>query len=83
MGTSGLGAAPALGIRHFPGDGDGPRLGWAVGPQVGPAWWSPWPGRAGLWGAGDWPCCGDAGTGTDGPREADMGSWALRALTIN
>jgi len=41
--------------RHGPGmvgqghgHGDGLRLGWDGGPQVGPAWWGPWPGRAGL-----------------------------------
>lgn len=30
------------GIRHIPGDGRSP--GWAVGP----AWWPPWTGKAGL-----------------------------------
>lgn len=31
----------------------------------------------GLWGAGDQHCCGIAGAGDDGPKGADMGSWAL------
>lgn len=31
--------------------------------------WCPWPGRAGLWGAGDWPCSAVAGSETDGPEE--------------
>lgn len=36
---------------------------------------SPW-GRAGLWGAGDWPCCGINGAGAEmGPRGAAMRSW--------
>lgn len=36
---------------------------------------SPW-GRAGLWGAGDWPCCSIAGAGAEtGPRGAAMKSW--------
>lgn len=49
-------------------------------PQVGPAWWGPWPGRA--VGCGQLES-GDGGAGTDGPRGAGMGSWTLRALTVN
>ena len=30
-------------------------------------------GRAGLWGAGDQPCCGTAGAGTDGPGGLNWG----------
>jgi len=32
----------------------------------GPAQSGPWLSRAGLWGAGEWPCCGISGAGTDG-----------------
>lgn len=39
----GTGATPALGIRYLPGDG--PRLGWDVGPWMGLAQLAPWPGR--------------------------------------
>ena len=34
---------------------------------------APWPGRAGLWGAGDQPCCGIAGAGTDWPEGLKWG----------
>lgn len=37
----------------------------------------PWLGRAGLWGAGDKPCCGIAGARADGSSGRDMGSWAV------
>lgn len=57
------GAPPRLPLRGTwapPGGGGGRRwgiqglsMGWDVGPQVGPAWWGPWPGKAVLWGAGD------------------------------
>lgn len=47
------------------GTGRGP--GWAAGPWLGLAWRGPWLGRAALWGPGDRPCCGTAGTGTDSP----------------
>lgn len=62
------GAAPAAGIKHLPGDrnGDRPRLGWDMGPCQGLAQWSPWPGRAGLWGAPDGPCCSVTGAGAGG-----------------
>ena len=33
----------------------------------GPGSVGPWPGRAELWGAGDWPCCSIAGARADGP----------------
>ena len=36
---------------------------WACGPSLG----DPWAGRAGLWGAGDQPCCGITGAGADSP----------------
>jgi len=39
----GTGEAPALGIRHLPGDRDRLRLGQDVDPQVNPAWNGPWP----------------------------------------
>ena len=45
------GAAPAPGIEHSPGDGDGLRPGRDVGLWVGSAQQGPWLGRAGLWGA--------------------------------
>jgi len=49
-----------------------------VGPQVGLARQDPWPGRAGLWGAGDQPCCGVTGAGADGPGGLEWGP-GLRA----
>jgi len=59
----GAGAAPAT--RHLPGDHGGRDM----GPQ---ARRGPWPGRAGLWGAGARPCCDVTGAGADrGP-----GPWA-------
>ena len=55
-----------------------PRPGQVVGPWVGLARQGPWLGRAGLWGAGDQPCCSITGAGADGPREATQGPgpWA-------
>jgi len=50
--------SPSPGCRAPPWDG---------GPRVGPARRGPWPGRAGLWGAGERPCCSVAGAGADGP----------------
>ena len=50
-GTGQLGgtrAAPAPGIVHLPGDGNGLRLGWDVHLQVGLAQQHPWQDRAGL-----------------------------------
>ena len=48
-----------------------------AGPGHGPAGEGqaagPCPGRAGMWGAGDQPCCGDTGAGADGPRADGMG----------
>lgn len=58
-------AAPALGIKHLPGDTL--RLGQDMGPRVGPAWWGSWTMRTGLWGPGEGPCCGIAGAGGDSP----------------
>jgi len=74
----GTGAAPAPGVGHLPGDGDWPRPDQVVGLRGGPAQQGPWPGRAGLWGAGDRPCCGIAGAGADGPRGLTWGpgAWA-------
>ena len=44
------GAATALGIGHHPGDRDGPKLGWDMGPQVDPPQQGLWLGRAvGSW----------------------------------
>lgn len=62
-------AAPAPGIRHLCGDGDGDGLrpGCDMGPRVGLAWWDSWPGRAGLRRAGEQPCCSIAGAEADGP----------------
>lgn len=51
-------ATPALGTGHFPGDGNKLRVGWDRGP---------WPGRAGLWGDGDCPCCCVTGAWAAGP----------------
>ena len=62
----GLGAAPALGTGHLPGERDRLRLGLDVGPRLG---------RTKLWGAGDQPCC-IAGAGADGHAGAAMESWA-------
>lgn len=59
-------AAPVLAIGHLPGDMDRQRLGWDIGTWVGLAHLSPWLGMAGLWGAGDCPCCNAAGAGADG-----------------
>lgn len=33
------------------------------GPAGGPDWEEAWPGRAGMWGAGLWPCCSWSGAG--------------------
>lgn len=70
-------AAPAPGIGHLPGDGDGLRMGQDVGLWMGAAWQRPWPNRTGLLGPGDRPCCDIAGAGADGPQGADTGSWAM------
>ena len=65
--AGGTGAATAMVTRHLLGDRDGPMLGWDVGLQMDPAQQGPWLGRAGLWGAGDGPCCSIAGAGADSP----------------
>lgn len=58
-------AAPAIG--HFPGDTYGLRVSWDVSLWVGLAQQDLWPGRGGLCGAGDCPCCGIDRAGADGP----------------
>ena len=51
---AGSGGSPDPGHRAPPlGQGQA-SLGQEDGPQVGSAWQGLWPGRAGLWGAGDW-----------------------------
>lgn len=47
-----------------------PGMGYIHGARM---WGHGWAGLAGLWGAGDWPCCSIPGTRADGPR-AEMGS---------
>lgn len=73
-----LGAAPAPGTEHLPGDGSQSRLSLDMGPQVGLAWWSPWPGWARLWGTGEQPCCSVSGAVTEGAQRLIWGSgpWA-------
>lgn len=68
--AGGTGAAPVPGMGHL--SGDGLRLG------HGPGFGVPWQGRAGLWGAGDWPGWDVAGTGAGGPRGLQWcpGLWA-------
>lgn len=58
--AGGTSAAPVPGMGHL--SGDGLRLGCGPGSGI------PWLGKAGLWGAGDWPGWGAAGTGAGGPR---------------
>jgi len=70
-GQGALRAAPVPGIGHLAGDRL--RLGWDIGPQVGWARWGPWPGRVGLWRAGDRPCCGITGVGAGGPEGLTQG----------
>lgn len=65
------GATLAPGNEHLPGDG--PRLGWDLGPQVVLAWRGPWLGRAWLWGDGDRPCCNMTGC----PGGAERESWVV------
>lgn len=60
-----MGAVPALGIGHLSGNG---HVSWGD-----PDWQSLWPGRAGLWGAGDWLCCSIVGAGADSPGELTSG----------
>ena len=50
-----------------------------MGPWVGPAPWGPWPGRAGLGGAGERPCCGVAGAGADGQGVLGCGPGPVKA----
>lgn len=59
-----------------PGDGDRPKPGQDMGPQVNLAQQDPWLGGAGLWGDGDWPCCSIARKGLMA-YGADMGSWDM------
>lgn len=47
--------------------------GWVTGLQVGPAWWVPWIGRAGLWEAGDLPCCSATMARADSPWHGILG----------
>jgi len=72
----GTGADPDLAIRHLPGVGDTQRLG--RGPAGGHGLVGPRPGRAGLWGAGVWPCCTIAAAGVESPRGLTWGPkpWA-------
>lgn len=49
---------------------------------MGPAQRGPWPGRAGLWGAGDWPCCDITGAGTGGPGELKWGPEEMGRLGV-
>jgi len=50
---------------------------WNMGPRVGPARWSPWPGRAGLWQAEDQPSCSSTEARADSPGglEWGLGPW--------
>lgn len=78
-GTKACPTAPARsstagGTRHLTGDGDRLRLG--TGLEAGPSSWGPWPGRAGLCGAGARPWWGLAGPRADGPR-SDVGGLGL------
>jgi len=72
--SGGKKAAPVPGIGHLHDDEGGLKLGCDIGPRVGPIQQGPWPWRAKLWEAGDWPCCGIIGAETDGP---EMESWAM------
>lgn len=67
----------AVGIKNLPQHRWRLWLHWDMGLHVRLAWWGPWLGRAGLWRAGDQPCCGIARPGADCPGGADMGSWAV------
>lgn len=67
QGSWGLWDSPSPGNETSPWGQDGLRPGWDVGPQVGLAQPCPWPGRAGLWGDGTWPCWGLAGAGAASP----------------
>lgn len=46
------------------------------GSCVGPTQQGPWPGRAGMWGAGDQSCCGISGADSPGGMKEGPGTWA-------
>lgn len=49
---------------------------WGFPSWAGSSWWNPRLGRAGLWRAGDHPCCSVAGAGLMA-LGAEIGSWAM------
>ena len=70
----GIGAGPvSQGPPHHPSQDQGPWASRAVpAPGIGHL-----PGeRAGLWGAGDRPCCGVVGAGAEDPGGDGMAGWA-------
>ena len=58
-----LRATPVSGVGHLSGDLSGDRDGTKPGQAEGLAQQGPGPTKAGLWGDGDWSCCGVAGQG--------------------
>jgi len=68
-------AAPELGVGHLPWDGLKP--GWNLDTRVDSDRQGPWLGRAGLWGAGDRPCCSITGAGADSPGGVTWVPWIV------